>query len=345
MATNEIPTNTGELIVLGNNMLTGLISLGTTLGITQVTPDDLQTALDGFTNCQSSFGELRGAKQTASTSWRAAMKALDAWLGVTRNVLAGRLGNRWSPLWAQAGFGATTTAVPDRVDDRLTLAASLADFFTAHPSYEVAGMLVTAARATTLRTAAMTAMQTLATAEVALKTEGDGRATARTLLVTVMRTLIGILKVTLTRNDPRWLTFGLQMPATNTTPGQPQDVTVGVDPMSGSLVLGCDALALATRFRWRMLLVGSQTKYALVGRSVAPLVMIDPVPVGQVVQIVVQGVNGASQGVASVPVLFTMPGPVSAVEAKPAKGAAGSHHENGGRNGNGHGNGVHSRVA
>ena len=44
----------------------------------------------------------------------------------------------------------------------------------------------------------------------------------------------------------RWLTFGLNMPAADTTPGQPQDVTATLDE-TGAIVLGCDAVPFGAR--------------------------------------------------------------------------------------------------
>jgi hypothetical protein len=122
-----------------------------------------------------------------------------------------------------------------------------------------------------------------------------------------MRSLIN-LHATLSDSDPGWLTFGLDMPSTDTTPGQPENVIVTVDDTGALLVVQCDSLARAVRFRWRMLLVGVETDYRLVARSVAPLATIADVLPGQTVEIVAQGVNFAgSQGVASEPVRFTMP--------------------------------------
>ena len=91
------------------------------------------------------------------------------------HVLAARFGNRWSTMWAQAGFNNSTTAIPKRIEERLGLGLSLANFFTDNPSYEVKSMDVTADRAKQLRDAALAAQQVLMAADVTLKTAGDER--------------------------------------------------------------------------------------------------------------------------------------------------------------------------
>lgn len=209
-------------------------------------------------------------------------------------------------MWAQAGFINTKTSVPRRVEERLGLALSLANFFTQNPSYQVPSMDITAAQAITLRTAALGAQQAVMTADVTLKSKSDAWDSAYTALTDSMRSLIKILEATLDDSDPRWLAFGLLMPSMNQTPGQPVNVTAHLDE-TGAIVVSCDAVPLATRYRWRMLRVGVETEYQLAARSVDPIGSISDVLPGQTVLIIVQAVNDTLQGVASEPIQFTMP--------------------------------------
>ena len=160
-----------------------------------------------------------------------------------------------------------------------------------------------------------------------------------------MRSLIKNLEGKLARNDPRWKAFGLNMPATSSTPGQPVNVAAHTDD-TGAIVVQCDAVALALRYRWRMLVVGVQTDYQLAASTTEPLASIGGVAAGRTVQILVQAVNGSQQGVASEPVVFTLPPAKAAgfrnlatTEEAPAAGE----HSNGLGNGNGHSR--HARVA
>jgi hypothetical protein len=306
MANNSLPDSSGQLIGLGVKMLAGLTSLGTTLKITQITPAEFEAELNAFVTGDGDFNAARSAKQAASDAFKPADTALSGWLQITRNVLAARFGSRWSAMWAQAGFIDATTSVPRRIEERLALGLNLANFFTLNPSYEVASMNVTAAKAVALRTAALGAQQATMSADVTLKTKGDAWDTVHATLTSTMRSLIKILRATLQDNDPRWLAFGLQMPSTITTPGQPVNVTAQLDE-TGAIVVQCNAVPLASRYRWRMLRVGVETEYALVARSVDPVGMITSLLPGQTAQIIVQAVNGNLQSVASEPIKFTMP--------------------------------------
>jgi hypothetical protein len=343
---NSLPTNASQLIGLGTKMNQGLIILGSALKITQITPAEFAAELNAFIGADGDFNAARSARQSASDVFKPADTALSEWLQTTRNILAARFGSRWSTMWAQAGFINSTTTVPSRIEERLGLALNLANFFTANPTFEVPSMQVTAAQATTLRDAALAAQQALAAADVVLKSKGDAWDSAYATLTGTMRALIKILGATIEDNDPRWLTFGLQMPATNTTPGQPVNVTAHLDG-TGAIVVQCDPVPLATRYRWRMMRVGIDPDYQLAARSVDPIGNITGVLPGQTAQIIVQAVNGNLQGVASEPIQFTVLIPVvKAVEAKAApisETAELSVNGNGQRNGQA--NGAYSRAA
>ena len=173
--------------------------------------------------------------------------------------------------------------------------AALVQFFKKNPGFEVPTMDQTAAFGTTLQTAAQGKQEGVTAAEVALKENGDDWTKAYETLTAAMRALIKNLEGKLSKNDPRWLEFGLNLPGAKTTPGQPVNVSVQADE-SGALVAQCDAVALAERYRWRMLLVGVQEKYELAASTTEPLAAIRGVAAGQTVRIVVQAVSGKSQG-------------------------------------------------
>jgi hypothetical protein len=200
---------------------------------------------------------------------------------------------------------------PQNAADQLGLALRLVGFFTANPSYEVASMKVTAAHGTTLRDAAVTSQQALATAVVALNNVSIRWQSAYDTLVGTMRSLIKILAASMGGSDPRWNAFGLNQPDANTTPGKPMNVTAHLDH-HGNIVVQCDRESYATRYRWRMLRVGIATKYSLAASSVDPVGLIGSVLPGQTAQIIAQAVNGALQGVASDPIQFTVPPEVKA---------------------------------
>ena len=166
-------------------------------------------------------------------------------------------------------------------------------------------MKLTAGQGMTLRDGALAAQNALTTAVVELNTIGDAWQAAYEKLVGVMRELIKNLEGKLAKDDPRWLAFGLRMP------GQPVNVTAQLDE-TGALVVQCEAVALATRYRWWTRIAGVQETYQLSARATEPLAVIREVMAGKTVEIMVKAVNGSLQGVANKPVAFTLPAAKSA---------------------------------
>jgi hypothetical protein len=357
MAQNAIDKNRAALIALATKMKMGLGTLGALLGITQMTAVTFGAVLSAFTAALGYYNQARGLEQAAYNVYHANLAAIEAWLKVVRGVLVGYYGNTYNMNWASAGFVQPSTAIPRKIKDQVALVGKLQTFFTANPGKEVSDLNATASQATALLEALDDAEDPLLQAQTATRANLILLVTAETALSGKMRMLIGILKDLLSPSDPRWETFGLNIPATPTTPGIPQHVTL---TQSGSTVLAqWEAVALATRYRVRMMIVGVDTKYRLVASGTEPMALIPDLLPGATVMVFVQAVNGSAQGKASEPVIYTVPvtatetvEPVAAPE--PAKAAVAPVAElslpvvtlpNGKRNGNGNGTHAVSRMA
>src|SRR4051794_16881690 len=308
VGSNPTPRRTGSFIALCVGLQRGLVQLASELNITQITAAQFQAQLAAFLAAQGAFDAARSAKQPTSDAYLPAVAATRDWLMTARNAFIKSFGTRWNTQWAQAGWSNNSTAIPVRQAAQLSLIQTVANFLSANPSYEVAALDVTAHDATSLLTAALLAQQANIDAGIAQKAAGATRDSALKTMRTTARMLINILNAVLAPNDPRWLAFGLNQPGVNTTPGKPDGVTAHVN-VTGAIIVTCDAVPLATRYRWRMLLVGVQTEYVLAASSTEPMAMIRDGQPGQHGRLIVQGANGESQGVASEPIEFTMPGP------------------------------------
>ncbi len=340
MGSNAIARTRAQIANDAQKMWMGLVALGVTLGITQVPAAAFKTILEAFKTALGVYNTARGTRKAAATAVRNSQKALRDWLIVVRGILIGDFGNGWSQDWASAGFVQPSTAIPSRVADQIELAGKLGQFFTANPSMEVPDRDVTALQAGILVKAVEDAEDPLLVAEEALKAANTTLETTETTLVTKMGDVITILGVTLSRDDSRWERFGLNMPATPTTPAKPTGLHA--TPMDAQVLLECDAMPLATRYRFRRKVEGVDTKYKLVASSPTPMVTVDDVGAGLTSLYIVQAVNGPSQSVASDPI--TVVTPVTAPAAKPAISEAelaplAAIAPNGTSNGNGRSNG------
>ena len=353
MKTYAIPTNAGQLILLGERMQEGMTKYGQQIPIVLVTATEVGTDTSAFATADAAFNQGRSAQQTASDTYQATLVPLYDWLLAVSNMLASRFGTRWNTEWAQAGFPNHSRAIPQKTPDRMGLALSLVNFFTAKPSYEVPTMDLTAAKGTALRTAVLTAQATLTTAEMWFRKCGDAWQAAYDKLAATMRDLIRNLDSKLADDDTRWLAFGLPMPSTDSTPGQPVNVAAHVDG-TGAVIVQCDAVPLALRYRWRVLVVGVDTDYRLADSTTEPMGAVGGIEPGRLVKIIVQAVNGNLQGVASVPIEYRieLPAPKTSVAKGPANVARttstaviGNGNGNGHRHANGNGHELTSRIS
>ncbi len=306
MASNKTPRNGGLLISLARKMIGGIKKIGASVPVTMVTAEEMEAQLAPFIAADNAYNKARSVRQKASDAYQAATSAVYDWLLAARLALVPILGLRWSTAWAQAGFIRATTAIPSTVADRLTLIASLESFFKDNPGYQSPSTGVTAAKATALIATVELTQEAVTDEDMAFDDAGTAWQLAYDPLAASATALIKNLEGKLDSLDPRWLGFGLQMPGASSTPGKPTGLSAHLDEM-GNVILQCNALALATRFRWRGFIVGVEVDYRLVASTTEPMASVDNVMPGQTMQFAVQGVNDTLQGVLSDPIQFTMP--------------------------------------
>lgn len=300
------PTTAAAAIKLGQGNVEGMEAQGTSLPVTYITTQQCKDNLADFIAKNNTYNAGRSTLQTASTANQNALAPIYPWLLGVSNTLATRFGTRWNTQWAQAGFSNYTTGIPDKIEDQLALCLSLVAYFEANPTAELPSLNQTAAYGKQLRDNYVATLTPLANAKIAFDVAGNAWNTSFSTLVGGMQQLYNNLTVLLNGDDMRWVAFGFKIPNAIVTPGQPQNVVVNLDE-TGAVIVQCDPVPLATRYRVRTLIVGQQTSYVLSVSGPAPMLALKQFLPGQTIQIIIQAVNGSLQGVASEPVQFTLP--------------------------------------
>ena len=345
MASNEIPEQAKLRSQLAGKMISGIHNKGASVPITFVTETKMKADLIAFNESEAAFGRARQTLKDAHTTLIPAAQALLDFLNVARPALIGHYGYFWTADWAAAGFVNNSTAIPASIEERLGVANALVTFFTANPSFEIAATGATAANGEAIYQAAEAAQEAVANAQAALDDAETVRQPATVTLLGDMRGVIKNLQAALSKSDPRWLAFGLQIPAMNTTPRKPTGLAAQLDPATGGVFLSCDTQPFGYRFRWRGRVAGSGVPFELMARSTVPLGLTKPIAPGTALEFMVQAVNGSSQSVPSDSIFFTVPpvglraaaaGPVPELAALPLADV--------GSNGNGKTNGNGSRA-
>ena len=309
---NSERTNDGQIYDRATQNYNGIVAKGAGIPVTMVDAPGFLAKRDAFKNTGVAYGNARKALSDAYDLSEPAQTALYDWLVVSHSVLVVQLGRRWSTAWSAAGYPGPTRRSSHGRGAHLTW-GDAQEYYTQNPGAQVASMNVTADTADDLTATAVVTQQAVLTAEENLKNAGTARDIARTDILGAMSTLVANLNKKLAKDDPRWLAFGLRMPATRTTPTKPTGLRATV--MGMQVLLECDTMEYATRYRFRTRIVGMETQYKLAASAVAPMVMLEGIAAGLTLEVIVQAVNGSAQSVASDPILVTMP--ATAAAAKP----------------------------
>jgi hypothetical protein len=184
----------------------------------------------------------------------------------------------------------------------------LATYFTNHPTHANAPLNVTAAQATALFTALSDARSAV---NVSLTQVGQKRAArdaARRALERQLRGLIHELYQLLEDDDPRWLSFGLNMPGAEVTPEGPTDLVLTEAPNAMIFADWAD-VANADHYRVYVQRVGVDAGFVdQPGVRTESDATLGPYQEGQTIRVKVTAVSGGLEGPASSVAEITLTG-------------------------------------
>ncbi|MBI5774441.1 MAG: hypothetical protein HZA89_11945 [Verrucomicrobia bacterium] len=147
MASNIIPKNQDDLLILVQSMVGGLRGHETSLGVKQNTEARMAAAAKTLRDAEMAFGQSRKDWADARKALKSADATARAFLLTARKVLTTRLGERWGAGWEATGFPGQSTAVPETQPERFQLCQALQKYFADNPAAEVAVLGVTTAAA------------------------------------------------------------------------------------------------------------------------------------------------------------------------------------------------------
>jgi hypothetical protein len=209
-----------------------------------------------------------------------------------KGVLAKHYGNRYSRLYDPVGFKGGSLEVATDAPGVKAHLTSMEDYFSKKPEHEVASLEVTSERAGKL-------FEAIRDAEKALSDHDDEtelKKSTRDRLVEALRTrlrgLINELTQLIGREDARWHSFGLNIPAEPDTPAAPQNLTA-TSTAPHQLHAGCDPVPFADHYRFWTQPSGSDADPVQVGSSKEPSLMLENLAGGSRWKVSVSAVNKA----------------------------------------------------
>jgi hypothetical protein len=221
MAANPTPRAWPELSAAALRLAAGARRHQDAIGIRQNTEATVLASLDACRQATEQLGTARAAHGHAIRELASAEKEIRRWLGTARRVLSLRLGDRWDSRWESSGFPRGSTAVPKSQIGRLNLCAALADFLSARPELACAAWSVTSAGARAKHQLLAGTRADFVRCRAEAVAQNRRFKTLHLKLCKRARGLIGELELLLDDADPRWLDFGLNIPA---RPAPPEPV-------------------------------------------------------------------------------------------------------------------------
>ena len=237
MADNSIPDSYDRIVQLLEDAADGAQTHGAAIGLKQNDEPALRAALTALAGTPAGPGNVPPATPGAKDNWNTAKAAKKAGTNAFNlakqngralaraciGVLKPRLGDQWNAQWSAAGFTTNSLAVPD---NPLPMLQQLSNYFSAHPTHEVASLNATAAATN----AAAEAISTTASASNQSNTDaGNAKKDLETAMADTRSRLGGLrdeLSQLLEDDDELWYTFGFSKPSDPDTPAVPENVVV-----------------------------------------------------------------------------------------------------------------------
>jgi hypothetical protein len=303
MASNKIPIALPDLVLHSTEAFQGAENHGDAIPIVVNNAELIGADRQALLIAQEEYQAARSALVTASQARKDAHSNAWDFCSTVRDVLIFFFGRHFNNSWLDAGWE-DSLRIPDKYSQLYMLVNGLVSFFTLNPTKENAALGVTAAHAQTLATAMQSTNQGYLDAQAFSFIKRDIRDAKAAAMRKRLSSLCKELSMHLDDLDPRWLWFGFNMPGAPTTPAVPENLVAA--PLSGArLQLSCDPSVGATSYRFYAQRPILDPVPLPVGTSYEPLLITDPLTVGQEYLVYVTASNEGAESPLSTPVTVT----------------------------------------
>ena len=283
---NETPENQKVLLALAKKIRAGAASLQDTIGLHHHRDTTLNTAilkLEGDPAAAPGSNANKGSQlvykscEDAAKDARSALKALSdgtvkTLLTAYRDVMERIHGKKHNAGWSAAGF-TDGVSVPREHDKRQSLLAAMRSYLAANAGHEVSlpqpsgpPLAVTAAAALALGVTFQAAFDLVNTREAEQANCKNLRDTDLRGLFDEVSGTIRELGDLIAADDPRWETFGLNIPA-NPNPPEPVSAATLTAVATGREELSWPAATRATYYRLFLKIHGVDTDFQFIKRD------------------------------------------------------------------------------
>ena len=258
-------------------------------------------------NTAAALAADRAAMLTARTELDVARQELDRRRVVLRDeraavrdfVIAARdrlkrkLGNHHSGFWDETGF-VGSLEMPRSIGGLKILVERLSGYYRDHPELESVEQDLNSVRAANLFKSLCAAENAVASQVSAVGTLQKRRDEKFLQLKRRLRGLVKELEDLIGPNDPRWLSFGLNLPGAHQTPDVPEEVTVELVQPDAAAVKWKRA-PRAEYYHVFMKVEGVDEDFVRIGSPIDPSFIIRSLPANATVHIAISALNDGGE--------------------------------------------------
>lgn len=295
---NKITESIQGLLTKAQDAVIGATLLGPIIMLAQNTAAAIGATVTALLNARNDYDNAKVSLRERRAEVAAAVRSARAFLTLFREVLKKVYGNRYSQLWDVTGF-IGSLKISFKAEDLQPRIQKAETFLLANPDREVLALNITAAEASVLFTK-LSEARTKVNEEIALvANRRAARDTAADNVKHRLRGLIQELSHILPPLDPRWKTFGFNMPGAQETPEAPLNL-VAVLIGNNAISLKWDAAPRAEYYRVSKRVVGVDTEFVAVGIPADLDFTLEGLPSNKDVELVVSAVNNGGESEQSV---------------------------------------------
>jgi len=291
--TNYTPVKDSDLLTSAQDLAHGEELIGNDLDVAQNKAEKVNADINDLIGKRAGYEIAKNQLSTYRAVIRSVYDDGKMLMTLSREVFKPRLGNEFTDSWKLVGFE-DTLAMPATPAQMQLALKTIKNYLAANPTYEVAALNLTSARAQTLFDQLSAARGAVYNQETVVAAAKDARDAASDKLRLRYRGFIDELSQLLGPSDPRWKVFGLNVPDAPATP----DIVEGVKATligPTAAALKWNAAARAEYYRVFTKIHGVTTEYVVVGSPADLDFTIENLPLNSAINIVVTAVNGGGE--------------------------------------------------
>ncbi|MDB6025016.1 MAG: hypothetical protein JWM68_1239 [Verrucomicrobiales bacterium] len=291
---NETERKDSDLLTQCQDLATGEAALGNAAGFAQNKAAMILVDIAGLLTQREAVEVGKGTLATYRDVVREVAGTGRMFMGFSRDVFKPRLGGEFSEPWKLVGFEDSLSLPKTPAETQIAL-KTIQKYLEAHPTYEVAALNITAARAEELFNQLSAARGAVYNQEMVVGTLLEARDAASEKLRRRFRGFVAEATQLLGPLDQRWKAFGLNLPGAQETPEMVeglQVVLIGATAAAAKWL----APARAEYYRVWIRVLNVDPEYRAVGSPADLDFTIENLPSNAAVDVTLTAVNNGGEG-------------------------------------------------